>query len=226
MTTGQRMVRRSAGVLAGLVLAGATVGIGTAHADDIVWGCPSGYTLDGDTCRGANGSTTGALGLLPGDLDPVTGQVLLPLTTTPGSSEPSNPPSSGTPSTSPSSTPPSSTPPSSSETPSSVLPSVLPSSTSPAPRPTSPAVPAPRPTSPVIPPVVVPCPRPGTAAVVGNAEVVRTAAAVDAARARLAADIRRGAPPATIAADGRALADAIRAHAAALSAQRSTCPTR
>ncbi|MBE7163437.1 MAG: hypothetical protein INR72_19530, partial [Williamsia herbipolensis] len=52
-------------------------------------------------------------------------------------------------------------------------------------------------------------------------------AAVEAARARLAADVRRGAPPATIAADGRALADAIRAHAAALAAQRSAiCPTR
>ncbi|GAA4855382.1 hypothetical protein GCM10023201_57080 [Actinomycetospora corticicola] len=215
MGTGQRMVRRSAGVLAGLVLGGAAVGVGVAHADGIVWGCPSDYSLEGTSCRAADGSTIGALGLVPGDVDPTTGRVLLPLTGSTDAEPPVTVPPVSTP---PVTVPPTTTP-------------VTPVTTTPPPT-TTPVPPVttttPRPASTPVPvPPVRPCST-ATSPVTGSSDVTRTAAAVDEARARLAADLRRGASPATISADAQALTAAIKAHAGALAASRApvVCPVR
>ena len=246
--------RRAAGVVVGLVIAAGVAGAGPAFAADAPLGCPSGYTLSGDTCRNGSGGTTFGLPMLPGDVDPVTGRVLVPAvdTTEPVPTTTTAPPvpTTTTTTTSPPVTTTTTTAPP--VVPTTTTAPVVPTTT------TAPVVPTTTTTVPVVPttttttappvvpttttpPVVVlpsttppqpvpPQPVPPQPCLLPGraadpAAVARTQAAVDRARALFVADVVRRASAATLRADAVSLASAYGAHAQAMAAQRP-CATR
>lgn len=222
--TGTTTRRRAAGVVVGLVIAAGVAGAGSAFAADAPLGCPSGYTLSGDTCRNGEGGTTFGLPMLPGDRDPQTGRVLVPVegTTEPVPTTTTAPPAPTMTTTTTASpvVPTTTTPPVVPTT--TTTPPVVPTTTAPPVVPTTttatPPVVVLPPTTPPAPVPPQPCLLPGRAA--DPAAVARTRAAVDRARAQLVADVVRRASTATLRADAVSLASAYAAHAQTMAAQR------